>query len=35
LILVVSMSGITGALADRFQSLLDQAPVLLSVTNAL
>jgi flagellar biosynthetic protein FliR len=33
LILLVSMSGVTGMLADRFESLLDQAPALLSFTN--
>ncbi len=33
LILVVSMPGITSPLADRFQSLLEQAPALLSFTS--
>jgi len=35
MILVVTMSGMTATLADRFQTLLDQAPGLLSMTNPL
>jgi flagellar biosynthetic protein FliR len=33
LILAVSLSGVTGTLADGFQSLLDRAPTLLSLTD--